>query len=157
MPVQTATFRVHAIPAETLDRIRESGRDDFGNALQPMIAQGRHQLRCCLRHSGVGERIALIRYSPFTWDGVYAESGPVFVHVDRCAGYGEPNAFPEAFRGSRRILRAYGPAHSIVDAKIAVGDGFEPVIAELFAREDVDTIHVRNVEYGCFIASITRD
>lgn len=157
MPVQTATFRVYAIPAETLDRVRAAGRDDFGNELRPEISREAHQLRCCLRHSGVGERIALIKYSPFEWDGVYAESGPVFIHVDRCAGYGEPDAFPEAFRGSPRILRAYGPAHSIVDAKIAEGEGLEPAIAELFARGDVDTIHVRNVKYGCFIAAITRD
>lgn len=76
--------------------------------------EGGSPLRCCLRHSTPGERIALISYAPLRrWaaetgaePGPYDEQGPVFIHAEACEGpvvAGE--GFP--FARERRVLRRY--------------------------------------------------
>jgi hypothetical protein len=150
-------FVIDAIPSAELARLRAQGHDDFGT---PWIArtydEGGHPLRCCLREAEAGEALALVAYRPFAWDGPYAEVGPVFVHVDACPGYPDPDAYPEAFRHRQQIFRAYGFDHSIIDAEIVEGSDAERTIAKLLSRPDVDFVHSRNVNYGCYMFAITR-
>jgi hypothetical protein len=153
----TVALSITAIPHETLARLRAAGVDDFGNAIVASEKpDGGYPLRCCLRESAPGERIALIAYRPFPWDGVYAEVGPVFVHADGCGGYEDTEAYPEGFRDRQQIFRAYGPDRTIVGAEIADGAEAERVLADLLARPDVDFVHSRNVAYGCFMFTIGR-
>jgi hypothetical protein len=150
-------FRVTAIPAATLQRIRTRGVDDLGNALVAVEdPEGGAPLRCCLRESAAGECVAAIGYAPFPWDGPYAETGPVFIHAQPCGGYREESAYPAGFRSRRQIFRAYGPERTIVAATVADGAGAELVLAELFARPDVEFVHCRNVAYGCYMFTVRR-
>jgi hypothetical protein len=156
MTVETQTaFQIDPIAPDVLRRIRLQGVDDFGNVLKPFTEAG-EPLRCCLRNSREGERIAAIKYAPFDWDGPYAETGPVFIHVDECEGYDQTDAFPEAFRSRPRILRAYGHDRTILDSSVIEDGKIEAAIEELLAREDVDFLHARNVAYGCYMFSIRR-
>jgi hypothetical protein len=55
MTTTGSAFRVTAIPAEVLDRIRAAGHDDFGNPLVPATDEdGGSPMRCCLRRSAPG-------------------------------------------------------------------------------------------------------
>ena len=95
----TTMFYVDALSPNRLDEIRLAGLDDAGNVLPPeREAEGGEPLRCCLRLAQRRERVLLIAYRPFDHAGSYAETGPLFIHGDRCAGYGEPTEYPEAFR-----------------------------------------------------------
>ena len=152
----STTFAVAAIPEETLARVRAAGVDDLGHELVVTRAGGGEPLRCCLRDADPGERIGLIAYGPFPWDGVYAEVGPVFVHADDCGGYARTDAYPEGFRHRQQIFRAYGHDRTIVDSIVVDGVDAEPALATLFARPDVDFVHSRNVAYGCYMFSLHR-
>ncbi|GAA3304049.1 hypothetical protein GCM10020295_54180 [Streptomyces cinereospinus] len=69
--------------------------DDAGRVMTAVTdEEGGAPLRCCLRRSEAGERIALVSYAPLRrWaaetgvdPGAYDEQGPVFIHAEDCAG-----------------------------------------------------------------------
>jgi hypothetical protein len=158
MATTTIPVVISPIPAGDLDRMRAAGTDDFGNALSPAVDEtGGSPLRCCLRDARAGERITLIAYRPFPWAGPYAEVGPVFTHAEPCGGYREPDRYPEGFAHRRQLLRAYDHHHRICEG-IPVKDGeqAERVLAWLLSRPDVDFVHSRNLEWGCYMFKAER-
>lgn len=150
-----ASFQISAIPPRTLQAIRMNGVDEYANPLNT-VTQKDAPLRCCLRDATDGEPIAVIAYCPFPWSSPYAEVGPVFIHAEPCAGYDARALYPEGFRRRRQIFRAYGYDRKIVHAQIIDGIDADPAIADLFRRADVDFVHSRNVEWGCFMFEIRR-
>lgn len=156
-PTEAVTLQISPIPVETLRRIREHGIDDLGNPVVPeATTEDGFPLRCCLRDSVAGERIAAIGYNPFPWTGPYAETGPVFIHAEECPGYHDREHYPEGFRHRQQIFRAYGPQQRIVDALIVTGDEAEQKLSELLARPEVAFVHSRNVAYGCYMFTVRR-
>ena len=150
------TFRALALPPARLDHIRQTGTDDGGNhPLRKVTAEGGEPVRCCLRIANPGEELLLIAYRPFDCPGPYAETGPVFIHVERCEGYRESTQYPEQFRGRPQVFRCYDAAGNIVGGCLLnATDEPEVVIAELFSEPGVERIHTRNVIYGCYMLEI---
>jgi hypothetical protein len=149
-------YVVHAIDPRALDRIRSRKTDDFGNPFVVRVDEdGGSPLRCCLRGSNAGERIALIAYRPSAAGGPYAEVGPVFVHHEACAGW-EVDGYPTAFTDRAQVFRAYDGAGRIVDARLVRPGEHDDTIAALLRDEQVARIDTRNVLYGCFMTTITR-
>ena len=157
--VDTA-FRITALPAPALNRIRTSGIDDFGHPLRVFVNAGDAgtPLRCCLREARVGERVALISWQPLqeARDSVYAEVGPVFVHADACPGYRDEWSYPEGFRHREQVMRSYSAAGDMLDAVITDGSAAEDAIGSLFANPQAAVVHSRNVKAGCFMFAIRR-
>ncbi|MFJ3716632.1 DUF1203 domain-containing protein [Streptomyces sp. NPDC090057] len=156
------TYTARPLPAAVLAELRVS--DDAG---RPMTAfedtEGGAPLRCCLRRSAPGERVALVSYAPLRrWaaatgadPGAYDEQGPVFVHAGNCAGPEDGDALP--FTGAHRTLRRYSADGRILGGRlVADPDGFGPAFAEAFADPEVALVHVRAVEYGCFLYEVRR-
>ncbi|MGW2715123.1 DUF1203 domain-containing protein, partial [Streptomyces sp. NPDC001356] len=57
------TYTARPVPAEVLQELRTA--DDAGRRPVPVTdEEGGAPLRCCLRHSVPGERIALVSYAP---------------------------------------------------------------------------------------------
>jgi hypothetical protein len=154
-----AGFRVGAIAAAELDRIRANGVDDFGNPLTPRVVRrsGDTPLRCCLREADAGERVVLVAYRPSDVGGPYAEVGPVFVHAQPCDGYAPSGRYPEGFRHRQQLLRAYDERGRQVENVIIDGVRAEFAIDDLLNRRDVAFIHSRNVLAGCYMFAISRD
>ena len=150
------TFQIEAIPAAELDRIRAVGQDVEGNPFTPRDAGGGEPLRCCLRPAREGERVALIAYRPTGTAGAYAETGPVFVHAQPCAGYPADGGWPPEFRDRRQVLRAYDAAGRIADATLVDGAAAEEGIAKLLADPAHAVVHSRNVLYGCYMFAVSR-
>jgi hypothetical protein len=153
-----AAFVVSALCEDDLARIRSVGRDDFGNELVPVVDEsGGAPLRCCLRESEPGELIVLIAYRPFPWVGPYAEVGPVFCHAQACEGYKTPGRYPEGFAHRRQLLRAYDRNHRICEG-IQAKDGSqaEQLLTWMLSLDEVDFVHSRNVEWGCYMFSASR-
>ena len=158
MPTTTTPFVVVPLPASQLDRIRGAGVDDFDNSLSPTIDEtGGSPLRCCLRDSSPGERIALIAYRPFPWSGPYAEVGPVFIHAEACNGYGDPHRYPEGFAHRRQLLRAYDHDRRIIEG-LSIKDGAQAlrVLSWMLSRPEIDFVHSRNLEWGCYMFTVQR-
>ncbi|MFI8202158.1 DUF1203 domain-containing protein [Streptomyces sp. NPDC085937] len=124
--------------------------------------EGGAPLRCCLRHSRPGERVALVSYAPLRrWaaetgadPGAYDEQGPVFVHADACAG---PEGGELPFTRARRVLRRYSADGRILGGRLVTEpEDFGPALGEAFADPEVALVHVRAVEYGCFLYEVRR-
>jgi Protein of unknown function (DUF1203) len=153
-------FRIQPIPADLLDRIRAAGHDDLGNPLVPTTDDaGGSPLRCCLRPAAPGDRLCLIAYRPFTRPGPYAETGPVFIHADPCAGYADTGAYPPGYRDwPTMVFRPYRYDGVIAYDAIQMGKGAsaEEVIAGVFADPAIEFIHTRNLYAGCYMFCISR-
>ena len=150
---------MHSIIYEGLDaaeyaRVLETGVDHGGNPIEPFVDDdGGWPLRCCLRDSNPGDRIAIIAWSPFAWDGPYREMGPIVVHADGCPGADEASKVPESLERRAMVLRPYGH-----DRRIAYGEvrhvkadrSLTHELHQVLASPEIDFVHARNVTGGCW-------
>jgi hypothetical protein len=118
--------------------------------------QGGAPLRCCLRDSRPGERIALVAVTPDGPEGAYRETGPVFVHAGHCGGPATPG-YPDDWRRRTQVFRAYGRGGQIVGGEVVPGGtGQEEVAIRLLADQEVAFVQSRNVVFGCYMLTIER-
>ncbi|MFD3530784.1 DUF1203 domain-containing protein [Streptomyces sp. NPDC058664] len=168
MSTHPTAYRARPIPPSALAELRAS--DDAGRPCVPHTAtDGGDPLRCCLRPSAPGERIALVSYAPLRrWaaetgaePGAYDEQGPVFIHTEDCGGPAPSTTYPFARAGALRALRRYDAAGRIAGGRLlelpeATGEAFDRALEDAFADPAVALVHVRAVEYGCFHFEVRR-
>jgi hypothetical protein len=164
------------IRANALGELRDT--DDAGRPLRPYTSREDgvpvkcvgSPLRCCLRTIRPGERVALVSYAPLRrWaadtgadPGAYDEAGPVFIHAEACGGPQlSGRRYPFALAGALRTIRRYNAAGHIVGGSLFeipedAEAGFDRAFKEAFAEPDVALVHVRAVEYGCFLFEVRR-
>ncbi|MFD4790418.1 DUF1203 domain-containing protein [Streptomyces sp. NPDC058459] len=157
----TTTHAARPLMEPALTQLRST--DDAGRPLSPRTdPEGGAPLRCCLRPSEPGERIALVAYAPLRrWaadtgaePGAYDEQGPVFIHADPCGG---PETGGLAFTGAHRVLRRYSHDGRILGGRLVTPpEDFEAALTEAFTDPEVALVHVRAVEYGCFLYEVRR-
>ncbi|MFJ2744922.1 DUF1203 domain-containing protein [Streptomyces sp. NPDC087440] len=165
-----------AIPPAALDELR--ARDDAGRPPVPYTAgtDDAHPdcvgspLRCCLREGADGDRVALVSYAPLRrWaaatgvdPGAYDEVGPVFVHADACTRPASPG-HPFTRPGAQRLLRRYDArGHILGGTRLELpldadpSEALDAALDAAFADARVALVHVRAVEYGCFLFEVRR-
>ena len=150
--MQNMTFT--GIDSDALAHVRTTGVERGGNAVEPYIdGEGGKPMRCCLADSAAGDQIALIAWSPFSWKGPYAETGPIFVHGNECTGPPPSSELPHELDTRAMVLRPYTNDHRIsyADVRHAPADGsLVEEIAAMLAIEGIDFVHGRNVAGGCY-------
>ncbi|MFE6283432.1 DUF1203 domain-containing protein [Streptomyces sp. NPDC057877] len=156
-----STYTARPVEPAVLKELRTA--DDAGRPLVPVTdAEGGAPLRCCLRRSTPGEHIALVSYAPLRrWaaghgadPGAYDEQGPVFIHAEDCPG---PDGDALPFTNAHRVVRRYSADGRILGGRLVDdADGFDAAFAEAFAEPGVALVHVRAVEYGCFLYEVRR-
>ncbi|GAA3892123.1 DUF1203 domain-containing protein [Saccharothrix violaceirubra] len=146
-------MRIHALPEAVVERARASaGVDEFHELRDEAVGA---PLRCCLRRAGEGEAVVLFRYSPTAGTGPYAELGPVFVHAEPCGGLDRDDVFPEAFRHSPRVFRAYGPEGRIEGGRVVEVGSLDAELARMLDDPAVVEVQVRSASHGCFLFAVT--
>lgn len=153
------SYSARPIAPSVLERLRVT--DDAGSPAAPFTDdEGGAPLRCCLRRSAPGERIALVSYAPLRrWaaetgarPGAYDEQGPVFIHADACPG---PDGGGHPFADAHRTVRRYCADGRILGgALVAAVD--DEALHDAFDDPAVALVHVRAVEYGCFLYEVRR-
>ncbi|MEU6376563.1 DUF1203 domain-containing protein [Streptomyces sp. NPDC046909] len=153
------TYTARPITPGILKELRST--DDSGREMVPLTDdEGGAPLRCCLRRSAPGELIALVSYAPLRrWaaetgaePGAYDEQGPVFIHAGECPG---PDLDGHPFAGAHRTVRRYSADGRILGGQLvdALDDG---AFRNAFDDPAVALVHVRAVEYGCFLYEVRR-
>ncbi|MER5217452.1 DUF1203 domain-containing protein [Streptomyces sp. NPDC002838] len=155
------TYAARPVSPTALKELRSA--DDGGRGMVPVTdEEGGAPLRCCLRRSVPGERIALVSYAPLRrWaaetgaePGAYDEQGPVFIHAEECAG---PDLDGLPFANAHRTVRRYsGEGHILGGRLVEEPGGFDAAFREAFDDPAVALVHVRAVEYGCFLYEVRR-
>lgn len=154
------TYRARPVAPATLKELRTA--DDAGRPLSPFTdEEGGAPLRCCLRRSAPGERIALVSYAPLRrWaagtgaePGAYDEQGPVFIHADECGGPDGRGGHP--FANDHRTVRRYSADGHILGGEL-VESLDDAAFRNAFDDPSVALVHVRAVEYGCFLYEVRR-
>ncbi|HEY7432394.1 MAG TPA: DUF1203 domain-containing protein [Streptosporangiaceae bacterium] len=165
---QLTAYEIRPIDPAAVAELRL--RDDAGRSPRLLTeTKGGSPLRCCLRRIFPGERVALVSYSPLrrwaaqTWanPGPYDETGPVFIHPCTCPGP-SGGGYPAGLAGAPRVFRAYHAGGRILGGRLfGVGEpagagAAQAVLTEMFADPEVALIHVRAVEFGCFLFEARR-
>ncbi|BFV56056.1 DUF1203 domain-containing protein [Kitasatospora sp. CMC57] len=154
-------LRINPIDAETCARLREL--DDAGRPpVESVDITGGAPLRCCLTRACPGDRIALVSYAPLArWaaetgadPGPYDERGPVFIHATPCVGPAE--GWPVGMHTGPRVLRAYDADGRILGGRLVRPAEAAAGAADLLAAPGVAVLHVRAVEFGCFMHEVRR-
>jgi hypothetical protein len=153
-----AAFTIHPIPENVAIAARATLKSpQYGHPAHIELAGGTGPCRQCLRTFEVGkENRILFTYNPFAGIDPYPSPGPIFVHEAPCATYSSAHEFPDALRQLPLVLEGYSGSRWLA-AREKVDDGAaEPAIARIFKDPNVEYIHVRHGDAGCFIAHITR-
>ncbi len=93
-------FHCEAIPTETADRFRRTGRDDRGNPVRRVVAtlEGGFPCRHCLRPARAGETVLLGSYDLPRPLGIYWTPSPIFLHEAACPRATTANALAPIVR-----------------------------------------------------------
>jgi hypothetical protein len=151
-------IRVVAIPTEVAEAVRATMRaPGYGHPAHAEVGTDAAPCRHCLRliTPGVDRRI-LFTYDRFAATESLPLPGPVFVHADECPRYAEDAGFPDELRASPRTLEAYARGRRLLGQEYVTDGKMEAVIERLFARPEVDYIHVNSTTAGCYTFRIER-
>jgi hypothetical protein len=151
-------YRVIAVPDVVADAVRATGvAPTYGHPAHTEVAKGYGPCRQCLRTFDVGkEHRTLFTYDAFHGMETLPLPGPVFIHAESCERYPEDGGFPPDLVSHALTFNAYGRGRALRAQERAGGGEADGVVARLLARPDVDYIHVRDTEAGCFDFAIGR-
>jgi hypothetical protein len=152
------SFRVAAIPTKVADLVRSTMRSPgYGHPGHAEVASGYGPCRHCLRNFRIGqERRILFTYDPFHNVEPLPLPGPIFIHEGACERFPDTSGFPEDLRGHRLTFVAYGTGRRLLTEEYLENGEVEPLIARLLERNDVQYVHVRDTEAGCYDFRIDR-
>ena len=150
-------FVVRGLSPEVTTHVRSVLRaPQYGHPAHREVATGTGPCRECLCTFAVGEEERLLfTYSPHGASTRLAQPGPVFIHAAQCA----PHA-GEGYPDGLTVLPVVAECH-FGDGSISRPDALRrgeeaSVLTQLLARPNVEFIHLRHGEAGCFIARVDR-
>lgn len=156
-------FRIVPLSKEYASRIKTAGRDDFGNEITEQIAAGYGPCRVSLKPfvPGFDSRV-LIGHSPFQIANAFNQPGPVFFNSDDVDEYSDVHRFPPEIKADPAnfplTLIGYSDDQRMVFAELVGTRDVDEMISRIFdERSDIEYLHARNAEAGCFICKIERD
>jgi hypothetical protein len=155
-------FKIIPLSKEYATKIRTSRKDDFGHEVIEQIATGSGPCRISLKPFKKGEdRRLLLSHSPFAKDNAFNQPGPVFIHADEVEEYSDIYRFPPEIKANKKsfplTLIGYNADQQMVYTKLAANDDVDELIVSIFTKHpEVEYLHARNAEAGCYICRIER-
>ena len=154
-----SSFRAVAIPTEVADSVRATMKSPkYGFPAHKEVAAGRAPCRHCLQLVKIKEEEAIL----FTMDAFHGQNvppspGPVYIHAKECARFEGVEGIPETYRGRLLTLEAFGADRKLLE-EIRTTNGEEDSAARmLLAKPEVEYVHVRSTEAGCYLFRLERD
>lgn len=152
------SFRVAAIPTKVAELVRTTrSSPGYGHPAHEEVATGYGPCRHCLRDFQVGkDRRILFTYDPFHGIEPLPLPGPIFIHAESCERFPDAGGFPQDLRSHRLTFAAYGDSRRLVSEEYVANGEVEPAISRLLERNEVNYVHVRDTEAGCYDFRIER-
>ncbi len=154
--MKNPNFRVVPLPTEIAEAARrsaEAGAPDH----KVVIADAPVGFPCrhCLRWAKPGEHMILFPFAAIPPGRPYSETGPIFVHAERCERYSATSEFPAEFcRG--RVIRAYDSGQNIIAAEVVNGSEPEAITEKFLENPETAFVHVRSASHGCYTMQVER-
>lgn len=155
------SFKIVPLSKEFTTKVLAKKRDDFGNDIIEQVAAGYGPCRLSLKPfvPGVDRRV-LISHSPFTVANAFNQPGPVFINPAE-SEYADVDRFPPEIKADKKnfplTLIGYSNDQRMVFAQLVGDRDVDQMIGQIFdEREDIEYLHARNAEAGCFICKIER-
>lgn len=150
-----------AIPTHHARYIQDGGFDANGQVAEESISDGSgNQCRHCLEFIEKGKEMLTCSYRPFLSPQPYAESGPVFVHKEKCKRRVDSQDMPSMYREwEAALLRGYDNRDRIIygTGEVVRVSDIESGILRIFSNPSVVYIHLRSSTNNCFQCRIERD
>jgi hypothetical protein len=155
-------FKIVPLSMEYAAHIRSTGKDEFGHPVVEQVATGSGPCRVSLKPfiKGTDKRL-LISHSPFVIDNAFNQPGPVFIHKEVVEAYVDVYRFPPEIKANKKsfplTLIGYSKDQLMVFTQLVGDDDIDELIPQIFAQhQDVEYLHARNAEAGCYICKIER-
>ena len=157
------TFKIVPLSKEYALKLRAAGRDNLGNEIEEQIAGGYGPCRVSLKPFAPGvDRRILIGHSPFEKTNAFNQPGPIFFNASLDVDeYTDVHRFPPEIKADPvnfpLTLIGYSDDQRMVFAELVAGRDVDEMIERVFdERPDIEILHARNAEAGCFICKIVR-
>jgi hypothetical protein len=150
-------FRLVPIPLSIAEEVRTTAlAPRFGHPAHQEIARGYGPCRLCLRtfREHEDERI-LFTYDAFAGLSDYPSPGPIFIHARACPAHEGPGV-PGELLQIPLVLEAYAKDRWLLTRELPSRPEVDPAVSRLLAIPAVEYLHLRNREYGCYIARVER-
>jgi hypothetical protein len=153
-----AEYRVLAIRESLAEKVRTTRKSPgYGHPVHSEVATGYGPCRLCLPDFEVGvDRRLLFTLDPFFGLEPFPLPGPVFIHEGACDRHPEHGGFPADLLSHELTLVAFARGRILRAEEHVTGGEIEPAIARQLARPDVDYLHVRDTQAGCYDLRIER-
>lgn len=154
-------FRCEAIPTETADRFRRTGRDDRGNAVRRIVAtpDGGFPCRHCLRPARAGETVLLGSYDLPRPLGIYWTPSPIFLHAADCPRAEAVNEVAPIVRANPLVsIRAYDAADlCLYDlGHVCSGAEVDAPLDRALADPRTAFVNIHTARPGCLLTRVVR-
>jgi hypothetical protein len=151
-------IRVQGIDSGVVGRIWSGGHDANGQPALRRVAEGLgNPCRHCLELIAEGDEKLVLSYRPFAAPQPYAESGPIFLHADRCDHY-ESDSLPSWFEYlDPAIIRGYGSDHRTryETGEVVAGRELRSKCEQILSDPAIAYVHIRS-KYNCFQCQVDR-
>jgi hypothetical protein len=149
---------VRGIASDEVRRIHEGGADANGQPALVRIAEGlANPCRHCLELIAPGDEKLVLAYRPFATLQPYAETGPIFLHRQRCVRY-ESDTLPAWFVYMEpAIIRGYDGDDWIRydTGDVVAGPDLTATSERILADPTIAYVHIRS-KYNCFQCRVDR-
>ena len=156
-------FKIVPLSEEYASKIREAQKDNFGHEVVEQVATGLGPCRVSLKPFVKGQDIRLLfSHSPFDIDNAFNQPGPVFIHKKDVEAYNDVSRFPPEIKANPKsfplTLIGYSFDQKMIFTKLVGDVDVDVLISKIFEKyTDIEYLHARNAEAGCFICKIERD
>lgn len=152
-------FRIHALPLEPFAPLFALSDDALrAHGARRVVADGRPMYPCrvSLQDATKDERLVLLHHEHQPADTPYRAAGPIYIREDAVMATPAIDEVPALLRRRLLSLRAYDADGMMVSADVRPGEDLEAGIAELFALERVEYLHLHYAKPGCYACRVSR-
>ncbi|MFD0724540.1 DUF1203 domain-containing protein [Lysobacter brunescens] len=153
------SFRIHALPLEPFAPLFALFDDALhAHGARRVVADGRpvYPCRVSLQDATEGERLVLLHHQHQSADTPYRAAGPIYVREAAVVATPDVDEVPQLLRRRLLSLRAYDARGMMVWADVRPGEELEAGIAELFAIDRTEYLHLHYAKPGCYACRVTR-